>query len=590
MSRESSARLNTLWGRLLVEELARCGVSFVCVSPGSRSTPLTAAVAAAAGRGRIASAIWLDERGAAFHALGHARATGRPAVLICTSGTAVANCLPAVIEASQDGVPLVVVTADRPPELIDAGANQAIRQPGIFGDYLRWSFTLPAPGADITCRLVLSSVDQALHRALGPPAGPAHINCMFREPLEPVGEEPWPDDLPLRWRNGSGPLTAYARPETSPDAGSLELIASTVAASRRGLVVIGNLPRDRDRDAAETLAGQLGWPVAADIRSGLRLGPGPAERVPFIDQLLLSPQVRASFIPDVVLHLGRQPVSKRLAQALAAAPDAAVISVQGHPFRDDPGHRVAIRVESDIARFCERLASRLDPLVTRAAGAWGTRLRELSARAEARIDAFVASAPFGEIAAARIVSQQIPAGHGLFLGNSMPIRDMEMFAGTGGARPCVGSNRGASGIDGVVSTAAGFACGLGGPATLMIGDLSLLHDLSALVHLRALPRPLVIVVLNNGGGGIFHFLPIARHADLLDPWFTTPHDVDFAGLQNLSGIPCHRPATAAEFAAAYRKACASGHTAIIEVRTERAANLAAHRALGEAIVAAVESP
>jgi 2-succinyl-5-enolpyruvyl-6-hydroxy-3-cyclohexene-1-carboxylate synthase len=167
---------------------------------------------------------------------------------------------------------------------------------------------------------------------------------------------------------------------------------------------------------------------------------------------------------------------------------------------------------------------------------------------------------------------------------------MEMFSGTAGPRVPVGANRGASGIDGIVSTAAGFACGLGRPATLMIGDLSLLHDLTALLQLRALPQPLVIVVLNNGGGGIFHFLPIARHPDLLDPWFTTPHDVDLGAIQGLVGIPCHRPATAAEFTAVSRSACAGGAPAIIEVRTDRVENLAAHRTLGEAIVAAVEAP
>jgi len=587
MSFAATARLNTLWGRLLVEELARCGVTFICVSPGSRSTPLTAAVA---GCVRLERSIWLDERGAAFHALGHARATGRPAALICTSGTAVANYLPAVIEASQDGVPLVVVTADRPPELIDAGANQAIRQPGIFGDYLRWSFTLPAPDAAITGRLALSTVDQAVHRALGPPAGPVHLNCMFREPLEPVGEEPWPEDIPRRWREGCGPLTQYTRPETVPDAESLGRIAANIAAARRGLLVIGGLAGERDRDAAAALADRLGWPVATDVRSGLRLGPGPADRVPFLDQLLLSPRVRSSFTPDTVLHLGRQPVSKRLAQALAALPDAAVISVQAHPFRDDPGHRAAVRVQSGIGRLCELLAPLVDPLVAHAAGAWGVPLREFSERADAGIARFVATAPFGEIAAARIVSHEIPAGHGLFLGNSMPIRDMEMFASGSGARVPVAANRGASGIDGVVATAAGFARGLGRPTTLLIGDLSLLHDLNALLHLRALPQPLVIVVINNGGGGIFHFLPIARQTELLDPWFTAPHDVEFAGIPGLFGIPCRHPSTAAEFAAVYRESCASVTPTIIEVRTERKANLAAHRALGDAIVAAVEAP
>jgi 2-succinyl-5-enolpyruvyl-6-hydroxy-3-cyclohexene-1-carboxylate synthase len=561
-------------------------VDFVCVSPGSRSTPLTAAVAR---DGRLGSAVWLDERGAAFHALGRARATGRPAALVCTSGTAVANYLPAVVEAAQDCVPLLVLTADRPPELLDAGANQAIRQPGIFGDYVRWSFTLPAPGAEVPSALVLSTVDQALHRALGPPAGPVHVNCMFREPLEPVGEVAWPDDIPPRWRKGSGPLTAYSRPETSVDVTGLERIGSVVEEAHRGLVVIGCLPSERDQKAAVRLADRLGWPVATDIRSGLRLGAGPAGRVAYLDQLLLSPRVRASFAPDVVLHLGGQPVSKRLAQAIAARPETVVISVQEHPFRHDPGLRVAHRVQADIGRFCGQLTGRIAAVSTADAGAWGAELRELSGKVSAAIDAFVGAAPFGEIAAARIVSREIPGDHGLFLANSMPIRDMEMFAGTSGPRPPTAANRGASGIDGIVSAAAGFACGLGRPATLMIGDLSLLHDLNALGQLRSLPQPLVVVVLNNGGGGIFHFLPIARQPELLDPWFTAPHAVDFAGIQSLFGIPCHRPAGAAAFSAAYREACASGAPAIIEVRSERAANLAAHRALGEAVIAAVES-
>jgi 2-succinyl-5-enolpyruvyl-6-hydroxy-3-cyclohexene-1-carboxylate synthase len=585
MRRESTARLNTLWGRLLVEELVRCGVDFVCVSPGSRSAPLTAAVA----RGnRLESVIWLDERGAAFHALGRARATGRPAAVICTSGTAVANYLPAVVEASQDCVPLLLLTADRPPELIDTGANQAIRQPGIFGDYVRWSGALPAPDEGVPARAVLSTIDQAVHRALGPPAGPAHLNCMFREPLEPVGDLPWPEEVPRRWREGRSPLTAYARLETVPDAESLERTARIVSAARRGLVVIGSLPSEHDREAAGALSERLGWPVATDIRSGLRLGAGPSGRVPHIDQILLSARVREAFPPDVVIQLGGQPVSKRLAQGLAAQADAEVVSIQEHPFRHDPEHRLALRVQSDIGRYCNLLAERVPAGSTASAGAWGSRLRTLSERAGAAIDTFVAAAPFGEIAAARLVSREIPAGHGLFLANSMPIRDMEMFADIAGPRPRIAANRGASGIDGTVSAAAGFASGLGRPVTLMTGDLSLLHDLTALIHLRALPQPLVIVVLNNGGGGIFHFLPIARQPELLDPWFTAPHEVDFAGVQAMFGIPCHRAANAADFMAAYRGACASGAPAIIEVRSARETNLAAHRALGEAVVAAVD--
>ncbi|HEY5999409.1 MAG TPA: thiamine pyrophosphate-dependent enzyme, partial [bacterium] len=341
---------------------------------------------------------------------------------------------------------------------------------------------------------------------------------------------------------------------------------------------------------AAGLCERLGWPVAADVRSGLRPGAGPARRIGHIDQILLSPQVRAAFAPDVVLHLGGQPTSKRLAQALAALPDAQVISVQEHPFRHDPDHRVALRIQSGIGRFCVLLAARLGSGDTEAAGAWGVPLQAASASAAAAIEAFVAGSPLGEIAAARVVSREIPAGHGLFLGNSMPVRDMEMFADACGPRVAVAANRGASGIDGVVSTAAGFACGLGRPATLMIGDLSLLHDLTALLQLRALPQPLVIVALNNGGGGIFHFLPIASQPALLDPWFTAPHDADLAGVERLFGIPVRRPRTIAEFATAYREACSAGAPVLIEVRTDRAENLAAHRAVGAAVAAAVEAP
>lgn len=581
MNAAETARLNTLWGNLVMEELRRCGVDYVCVSPGSRSTPLTAAVARS---GRLRSTLWMDERGAAFHAVGFARATGRPAAVVCTSGTAVANYLPAVVEASMDGIPLVVLTADRPPELRETGANQVIRQPGIFGDYVRWAFDLPAPDPAICARMVLTTVDQAVHRALGPPAGPVHLNCIFREPLEPVADPCWPPDLPERWRMKGEPLTAYPRSVLTATREEMQGIAGLVRAARRGLLVVGHLPAARDRELALRLAMHLGWPLAADIRSGLRLGGGADTLIPYIDQILLAPRVRKAFAPDVVLHLGGEPVSKRLMQALAAPSPEAYITVREDPFRHDPEHRVSRRVVAAVDRFCEAL---LEEDLAGEGGRWGGGLRELSRRTGAIIDEFIAGHPLGEIAAARFVSREIPPGHGLFLASSMPIRDMDIFGDAAGPQPVVAANRGASGIDGTVAAAAGFACGLGRPVTLMCGDLSLLHDLNALVHLGDIEQPLVIVLLNNRGGGIFHFLPIAGHAELLDPWFTTPHDVDFGGVRRLFGIPCHRPEGAGAFHESYRRACASGKPALIEVRTDRAENLAAHRALGEAIVSAL---
>ena len=584
MTAPETARLATLWGRLLVEELARCGVTHACISPGSRSTPLTAAAVRSE---RLACTLWLDERGAAYHALGIARATGRPAALVCTSGTAAANYLPAVVEAAQDGVPLLVLTADRPPELLDTGANQAIRQSGIFGGFVRWAFDLPVPDPGFPAAALLSTVDHAVHRALGPPAGPVHLNCMFREPLGPTGDEPWPADVPERWRAGDRPLTAYARPGGDPAAAAVAAVAAALREARRGLLLVGQLPTAADRAAAARLAGRLGWPVAADVRSGLRLGAAPATLVPHLDQLLLAPGLREAFAPDVVLHLGAQPVSKRLAQALAARPPAARIAVQENPFRSDPDHAVSLRLDASPGRLCELL---LAEGLAGEGGSWGAGLAAASARAGEQIDRFVAGAPLGEIAVARLVSRELPDGHGLFLGNSMPIRDMDMYGAVRAGAVPVAANRGASGIDGTVSTAAGFAQGLGAPATLVAGDLTVLHDLNALGELGVLARPLVVVLVNNGGGGIFHFLPIAAQGDLLDPWFTAPQTVNFGGVAQLFGIPHHRPGSAGEFVAAYREACAAGKPAVIEVRSDRVENLAAHRELGERIAAAGGEP
>jgi 2-succinyl-5-enolpyruvyl-6-hydroxy-3-cyclohexene-1-carboxylate synthase len=644
----SAPNINRFWADLLVEELVRCGVGLFVLAPGSRSAPLASAVAA---HPEARYVMHFDERGGAFAALGWARATGRPAAWVTTSGTAVANGLPTVVEASMDGVPLLCLTADRPPELRQTGANQTIDQPGIFGEYVRWRFDLPAPSPEIDPAFVLTTADQAVHRALHP-AGPVHLNTMFREPLAPVPDGRVLPDLPPRWRGGDDPFTRYERPHMVATSEVAE-IADRLASIERGLVVAGRLRTRAEGEATLRLADALGWPLLPDVGSQIRLGPDHDAVCPYVDLALGSEAFRTAHRPEAVVHLGGRMTSKRLALHIAAASPALYVVVRDDPRRFDPDHAVTHRVEADVAAWCDVVATSVP---RRSAGSWRQAWRAASQAVERMLDGAlredefsadtnlqsagvhltaphggagaqrlggytapertgasakdplrlpaapeatsprggvtpshqegVAAVPRGkedaaitEPGVARAVSRRIPEGHGLVLAASMPVRDVDTFAVAGGAPVLVATNRGASGIDGTVATAAGFARGLGRPVTLLIGDLALLHDLNSLALLRDPAQPPVtVVVINNDGGGIFHFLPIARH-EAFEPLFGTPHGMGFEGAARQFGLDYARPAEAAAFESAYADAAASGRSSLIEVVTDRVANHALHAEL-----------
>jgi 2-succinyl-5-enolpyruvyl-6-hydroxy-3-cyclohexene-1-carboxylate synthase len=581
---------NRLWADLLVEELVRGGVGLFCLAPGSRSTPLTVAVAS---NPRAKHLLHFDERGTAFAALGYARATGRPAAWITTSGTAVANGLPAVIEASVDGVPLILLTADRPPELRDTGANQTIPQPYLFGEYVRWRFDLPTPTPDIDPAFVLTTADQALHRAMGPPAGPVHLNGMFRKPLAPERLDA-PVEIPdglQRWAASSEPYTCYSAPSrVVPD--DVRAFADRLREVERGLVVAGRLATRAEGAAAVRLAEALGWPLLPDIGSQARFVDSSVA-CPFYDQVLGSAAFAGAHAPEAVVHLGGRSTSKRLAQFVAQRRPQTLAVVRDDPFRFDPsagsgqapGHRVTDRIEADVAAWCDAVASH-------GRGAASTDWLDAWRRASAAADDLLA-VRFGEADAlsephvGRVAAQQ--AGAGLVLAASMPVRDADAFAVSGGAQPLVVSNRGASGIDGTVATAAGVARGLGVPVTLLIGDLALLHDLNSLALLRDPNQPPVTVVaVNNDGGGIFHFLPIAEHDGVFEPYFGTPHGLGFEHAAAQFGLTYYRLDTPGAFAAALTSARASGSSALIEVRTDRSENRALHADLLARVARAVD--
>ncbi len=575
MTKISTRNINRLWADLLIEELVRAGAGLFCLAPGSRSTPLVTAVAA---NDRADHIMHFDERGTAFYALGYARATRRPAVWITTSGTAVANGFPAVVEASVDGVPLILLTADRPPELRDTGANQTIDQVKLFGDYVRWQFELPAPDPVVDPALLLTTADQAVYRARRMPSGPVHLNAMFREPLAPDDDgRSYKEYLEALagWREGTQPYSRYAPQEPLPERSELRALGAALRTVRRGLIVAGRLESAAQADSVRWLSERLGWPLLPDVNSQLRLRAASPNAAAYYDLLLCSEAFRARHVPEAVLSFGSRPTSKRLGQYLADARPGIYGIVRESPSRFDPYHRATRVFEADIVRFCEELIGALDG-DTSAEDDWLDAWTSASAAIEERLDDEL-PATLSEPSAARVVSSLAPEGSALVLASSMPVRDMDTYGSASARGPFVAANRGASGIDGTVATAAGIGHGLHEPVTLLIGDLALLHDLNSLAVLAQSPDPVVLVVLNNHGGGIFSFLPIAQHEDVFESYFGTPHTYDFERAAEMFGLPHAHVADLAELSTAYRSALESGQSSIIEVTTDRKQNVELHR-------------
>ena len=621
----SAPNVNHLWAGLLVEELVRQGTTFFVVCPGSRSTPLAVAVGQ---NPRAEALVHWDERAAAFVALGWGRATGRAAAVVTTSGTAVANLLPAAVEADADGVPLLLITADRPPELRETGANQTVRQPPVFQDVARWSLDWPVPTADVPARWVLSTAAHAAHRATAPP-GPVHLNLPFREPLG--GEADGTDVAGYlggvgKWKQGRLPFVFRALPrpdhvgrtDRQREQGvetDLSRVYSLLTVVERGIVVVGDLPVYPSASIswvphgtgvaldAHTIAEALGWPLLPDVRSGLRVPGGEPDgafederTVPFADLVLGSPAFRKRRRPDAVLHVGGRITSKRLARFLRDAAPSLYVRVSDDPSRVDPDalvtHEVVAPPEVVLSSWeLEARARRRHPSPpwikgwTAASAAVGSVLDKLNGLSE----------PAVARAVCRMCAVVVAAA-------SMPIRDIEAYASPIGVRIEDGiapfpvrvvASRGASGIDGTVATAAGFARGRGNVVVALVGDLALLHDQTSLALLRTGP-PVVVVVVNNDGGGIFHRLPIAGGAGALDGntferFFGTPHGLGFEDAARQVGLAYHRPETMPAFEAALDEAVRSGASALIEVRTDREEQAALRRRIEAEVAAAVDA-
>ena len=557
------AAANTAAARAFVDGLARAGVRHACVTPGSRSTPLTVALAE---QSAIRPWLHLDERASAFFALGLARASGAPVALVCTSGTAAVNFHPAAVEAGLSRVPLVLCTADRPPRLRNVGAPQTIEQPGLYGVAVRMERDLPAPGEDgAHPTLFAEAARRAVGVALGPLPGPVHLNLPFEEPLiaAPADHPP-----PEPSADTAAPPVA---PPVPPDAGELAAATDALARAERPLIVAG--PESGGLPVVElvALARALGAPLLADPLSGLRTGAHDRACVVDAYDALLRDARAGALRPDCVLRFGAAPTSRALNGFLAGARDAShVLCDLPGSFRD-PNGVTTHRLTADARSAAEALRGALarEPAPATWLGEW----RDRDARARRALDEFARSAdePFEGRAVVEL-QRVLPAGATLFAGNSMPVRDVAAFL-AGDAKPLtVAANRGANGIDGVLSTALGHAAAGRGPTALLIGDLSLVHDLNGLWAGTRHGLDLAVVLVNNGGGGIFHYLPQVEHGDVFEEWFGTPSGVDFAAAARAFGVE-HRPlADWSQLDAAL----AEGGVRVLEFRTDRARNRALH--------------
>ncbi|HEY7135980.1 MAG TPA: 2-succinyl-5-enolpyruvyl-6-hydroxy-3-cyclohexene-1-carboxylic-acid synthase [Acidimicrobiia bacterium] len=567
---------NTGLARSFVDEWARAGVTDACVAPGSRSTPLALALA---GDERIRVHVQLDERSASFFALGLAKATGRPAVVLCTSGTAAAEFHAAVLEAHHARVPLIVCTADRPFELRDTGAGQTIDQVGLYGGAVRWAVDVAAPGAGddpTVARSWRATAARAVATALGRPAGPVHLNLAFREPLVPTGDAP----LVVDGRAGSEPWVRAVTGPVAPSDRVIAEVASRARGARRGLVVAGWGAGVR-AETVERLAARLGWPVLADPIANARAG---AHTISTYE-----PLARAGFLetvgrPDLVLRFGAALTSKVLTGWLDPSVPQVVVDPDGAWL--DP-HRATHEVMvADPERFAVALARACESVAARA---WLDAWCDADAVARAAVDDLLDSweEPF-EGRVARDVLDALPDGGNLVVASSMPVRDVEAFA-----RPRAGvrvlANRGVNGIDGFVSTALGVAAARSGPTVALTGDLGFLHDTNGLLGVADRGLDATIVVVDNGGGGIFSFLPQADHGAHFEELFATAQPVDLDALAAVHRVPATHVDKASELAPALRASLDAGGVRLLIVTTDRTDNVARHRAVWDAVAHALRA-
>jgi 2-succinyl-5-enolpyruvyl-6-hydroxy-3-cyclohexene-1-carboxylate synthase len=570
-----SPDINQAWARCLVSELNAHGIVDAVICPGSRSAPLALALAEHPG---IRTWSVIDERSAAFFALGLAKQSRVPAVLVSTSGTAGANFYPAVIEATYAHVPMLVLTADRPPELHGWGALQTITQQNLYGHFPRWflDLGLPEPG-EVAERHLRASAAKAVSIAAGRPSGVVHLNAPFREPLAPIH--------PIDVRPDADPITPsimLVQPSAAPQAEVIAAIRERINGCERGVIVCG--PREQPDSfsgAVLELGRSTGYPVFAEATSQVRFA-GDGQAISHYEALLRHQGFASAHRPELILRFGGPLISKVL-QSWLDHSGAYEVLFSDDGLLVDPNHAASLVVEGDAVSACRALAVGRSVQPTQ----WAAQFERADRRVKTALQrSFERESSLSEPGAIHHIVASLPPQANLFVSSSMPVRDLDCFASSSSGGLRVFANRGVNGIDGVISSALGVAANSSHPTLLTAGDLAVWHDLGGLLTAHRHRLSLTIVVFNNDGGGIFSFLPIAKIPAHFEELFGTPHGLGFSSVAALFGARYSQPRTAEELRDCVRESLEGG-LHLIEVQTRRDQNVETHHRLFDQLVSAV---
>jgi 2-succinyl-5-enolpyruvyl-6-hydroxy-3-cyclohexene-1-carboxylate synthase len=568
---------NYFWAETFINELSSIGVKYACISPGSRNTPLTLAIA---DNKKIKPFVHIDERCSAFFALGIAKATDTPVVIVSTSGTAAAELYPAIIEAYQQRVPLIVCTADRPPELLNTGANQTINQNNLYKNHIRWYFDIGLPEPiPRRIRHIKAIAKRAVYESLVRSKGPVHLNFPFRKPFEPDNFTDEVEDDVILTAKLVLPEKKNLFKETNKDIVSekwFKEIADYVLKYKKGLIIAGpENYNERFHKNCQRLASMLGYPVLADGASQLRFGKHKKDNIlSGFEGFLRSELFNGKYKPEIILQFGRTMTSKALELYLEKC---SAIRFMINEFGDwfDPANRSNASFACKPYLFCEGMIRHLESKkINRVSNSWLKLFQDTDKLSLQIKNKVIGSSKFSN--ECRIIEELVdllPEKSNLMISNSMPIRDFDYFAPVTQKNITVFNNRGASGIDGITSTALGLAVVDKTQTVLLTGDSAFYYDLNALLAAKKYKIPLIIILINNNGGGIFEVLPISKFGEAFREFFIAPHDLDFSPFVkafkgNYSLIKSWK-----NFRSEFEKSLRKKEFSVLEIKTDAAASL-----------------
>jgi 2-succinyl-5-enolpyruvyl-6-hydroxy-3-cyclohexene-1-carboxylate synthase len=574
MEKLLSQNINRIWSSLIIDEFLKNGITQFYLSPGMRNAPLIAAlVHFQKFNPRLNIILCIDERGASYRALGFTKATGIPAVLICTSGTALANYMPAVVEAKKSNQPLIVLSADRPAELTFCDDNQTIDQTKFFGDYVQGQMALGSPTIEISPLAMTSSLSNLIHKSLFPQKGPVHFNCAFREPLEdtliPVPAEYL--NLAKIQIERTGPSTRYVNLETRPDKNSIAEIANLLKNSKTGLLVIGSLAPYESTELVEEFVKKLNWPTYFDVSSSLKYAFNLSDgALPTFDH----PEFQLDLVnnpPETVFHIGGRLTSKHYYSFLKQVPTINLVTLSLNLEKEDPSHHTKIRINAHINSTLESIMPHFD----------GLTLPKKSLRLN--FESFTKSkikliddGPLAYPSISKLIIDHIPDKSILYIGNSTVVRTFDAYFSYENKKQIkIATNRGVSGIEGFIASTAGLIDGLQKEVYLIVGDVAFIHDLNSLLFLKDLKIPMKIILVNNDGGGIFTLLPIHREKSVLD-YISSPHGLTFKKTAESFEIDYVSANNRQEFMAGFKAMQSKKSHSIMEVFIDHETNKAVY--------------